>query len=79
MRSPLNDNVFALHVPKLTQTLAECLETGRRRSAAQVSYPRDFRWLLRLGGQAKRKEHGAKRKANNFFTHEFFLLAFADN
>ena len=28
-RSPLNDNVFSLHVPKLAQTLPECLDAGR--------------------------------------------------
>ena len=28
-RSPLNDNVFPLHVPKLAQTLPECLDAGR--------------------------------------------------
>ena len=27
--SPLNDNVFPLHVPKLAQTLPECLDAGR--------------------------------------------------
>ena len=29
--SPLNDNVFPLHVPKLAQTLPECLDAGRPR------------------------------------------------
>ena len=28
-RSPLNDNVFPLHVPKIAQTLPECLDAGR--------------------------------------------------
>jgi hypothetical protein len=59
MMSPLNDNVFTLHVPKLTQSLAECVDTGRRGQIAKVSYPMDFRWLLRVSGTAKRKEHGA--------------------
>ena len=28
-KSPLNDNVFPLDVPKLPQTLPECLDAGR--------------------------------------------------
>src|SRR5207247_107552 len=31
--------------------------------------PRNFRWLLRLSGDAKRKEQGAKRKSKNLFIH----------
>ena len=27
--SPINDDVFPLHITKLAQTLAECLEAGR--------------------------------------------------
>jgi hypothetical protein len=33
----------------------------------------NFRRLLRRGGTAKRKEHGAKRKADICFSHEFIL------
>ena len=57
--SILNDNVFPLHILQLTQTQAECLDTGRRGHTAKVSYPMDFRWLLRVSGTEKRKEHGA--------------------
>jgi hypothetical protein len=32
--------------------------------------------LLRLGGNAKRKEHGAKRKKKNLLTHRCLLMAF---
>ena len=28
-KSPLNDNVFPLHISKLAQTLPECLDAGR--------------------------------------------------
>jgi hypothetical protein len=28
-KSPLNDNVFSLHVPKLAQILSECLDADR--------------------------------------------------
>ena len=54
--SPLNDNVFPLHVTKLAQPLPECLDTGRDRgsgSTSKISYPRDFRRLLRLGADRK--------------------------
>src|SRR5262249_42205468 len=36
-----------------------------------VSYPGDFRWLLRLGHRAKRKEHSAKSQDRDFFLHAF--------
>jgi hypothetical protein len=40
---------------------------------------RDLWRLLRLSEKAKRKEHGAKREANDFFSHKFspafFLLS----
>ena len=32
--SPLNDDVFPLHVPKLAQTLPECLDAGVSRGMA---------------------------------------------
>jgi hypothetical protein len=35
--------------------------------------------LLRLGGQAQRKEHSAKREERDFFVHEFFLPIFIFN
>ena len=39
---------------EIAQTLAEYLNTlavSRRRCSVQVSYPREFRWLLRIGYQ----------------------------
>jgi hypothetical protein len=41
-----------------------------------MSYPGYFRRPLRIGGQAKRKEHGAKCKDGDFSLHEFLLLFF---
>jgi hypothetical protein len=38
---------------------------GFTRAAAQVTHPRQFLRLLRQRGNAKRKEHGAKRKTEN--------------
>jgi hypothetical protein len=34
-----------------------------------ASYPGNFLRLLRLGGQAERYEHGAKRQINDFVSH----------
>jgi hypothetical protein len=50
--SVLNNNVLPLHVPMLTQTLAECL--GERRGDSgriepQDAYPGDFLRVLRGG------------------------------
>src|SRR4029077_11413585 len=55
---PLNNNVFPLDVTELAQTLAERLVsagTAGKGGDNQISYPWDFRWLLRLRGRAKRK------------------------
>ena len=38
----------------------------------QETYAEDFSWLLRVGGTAKRKEHGAKRKDGDSSLHVFF-------
>ncbi len=51
--SPLNADVLPLHVPKLSQSLPECLEADQvsgMGNSSQESYPRDFLWLLRDGG-----------------------------
>jgi hypothetical protein len=45
-----------------------------------MTYSRKLRRLLRLSPNAKRKEHGAKRKANDCFSHwvsPLFFLLFA--
>ena len=44
---------------------------------AAVRYPDpwNFRWLLRLGGQAKRKEQSAKSKDRDYFLHVFSALS----
>jgi hypothetical protein len=47
----LNDNVFSLHVPKITQTLPKSLDSVRdsgRGGTDHKSYPRDLLRLLRL-------------------------------
>jgi hypothetical protein len=40
----------------------------------QNPYPRNFLRLLHLAGQAKRQEHGAKRKTDDVRSHEFSSL-----
>jgi hypothetical protein len=42
--------------------------------SGSITYPRDLLWLLRRGGKANRKEHSAKRKTEELFVHEGFLL-----
>jgi hypothetical protein len=66
--------------------LSECFEENgntRRCAIIEVTNAEDFSRLLRLGRFAKRKEHRAeriehraKRKATDFFPHDFsaFLL-----
>src|SRR5215813_1040409 len=59
-RSPLDHNVFSLHVTKLAQPLPECLgpiRHGREGSTSKVSNPRGPRRLLRLGCTGKRKHN----------------------
>jgi hypothetical protein len=56
--------------------LEKCLG-GNRTGSGQVTDPRNFR-LLRLGGNAKRKEHGAERKDGDFSLHVFLCLVSLD-
>jgi hypothetical protein len=80
----LNQDVFPLNVTEISQTLPEGIDVGIGSGGGgagplqQKSDPRDFRRLLRLGGEAKRKEQNAKRKPKDCFSHEFprvfFLL-----
>jgi hypothetical protein len=61
--SVLNDNVFPLHVAKLTQTPLESIDPalgGRNRAANQHAYPKNFLRLLRLG-EIKRIEKQQNR------------------
>ena len=50
----------------LPKRLHEDRSTGSSGSI-QETYAGDFSWLLRVSGNAKRKEQSAKRKANDFF------------
>ena len=59
---------------QIAQPLTECVDAGQLNGyATQVSYPVDFRWLLPVGGCAKRHERKAKRKTNELVTHQSFL------
>jgi hypothetical protein len=49
-----------------------CLK-GRGR-VSQESYPRHFRWLLRLCLEVKSQELSAKNEANDFCPHDFASL-----
>src|SRR5947208_11253653 len=55
--SPLNDDVFTLDIAKVTQPFAKRPDEiflKRRGGVPQKTYPRDFLWLLRRHGRAKR-------------------------
>src|SRR4030095_14717425 len=72
-RSPLNDNGFPLHIPKLAQPLEKGLFTGResgKGNTAQVSYPGDFRGLLRAHFNPAHRE--CDDESNN--PHQFWIL-----
>ena len=73
-KSVLDDEILSLDPLKLAHLLPERLHEDRAtRSIAWIeeTYAKDFPCLLRLGWKAKRQEHGAKREANEFFSHEF--------
>jgi hypothetical protein len=53
----------------LIEPFKKVLNRGRG-ARRNNSDPGDFRWLLRLGGQGKRKEHSAERKDKQFLTHK---------
>ena len=69
----LNQDSFSLSVAEISQSLPECPDldpwiisiTDRR----QKPYPRDLSRLLPIGGNAERKEHSAKRKTKESFSH----------
>ncbi|HEY7217176.1 MAG TPA: hypothetical protein VH985_02195, partial [Candidatus Binatia bacterium] len=60
--------VFSFNPAKLAQLLAERVQKDRATSSSawiQETYVEDFPWLLRRGGNAKRKEQSAKRDAKD--------------
>ena len=70
----LDGDILSLDPSKLAQLLPKRLQEDRAtRSSAyiQETYAGDFSCLLRLSGNAKRKEQSAKRKTNDFFLHQF--------
>ena len=77
-RSIFNENVFALDVTKLAQSLPEGFVTicdcGKRLSSYN-SNAKNFRWLLRLGCKAKRQKMAPRAKTKIFLTIEFLRAA----
>jgi len=58
-RSPLNNNIFSLDVPKLAQALEEGLGTlreSKKGGDSEKSYARDFRRLLRQSRNPTHRE-----------------------
>ena len=71
----LDGDIFSLNPAKLAQLLPERVHEDRATGSSaciQETYAEDFPCLLRVGGTAKRKEHGAKSKDGDFFLHVFF-------
>src|SRR5262245_36361556 len=70
----LYKNVFPLDITEIAQPLPECFDitpgTVGIFIGCYVSYPRDFRRLLRVCTNAKREEHGAEHKWNKLLMHE---------
>jgi hypothetical protein len=61
-------NIFSLNPSKLAQLLPERVNEDRTTGSGasiQETYAENFCRLLRLGGRAKRKEHGTKCKTND--------------
>ena len=74
----LNQDVFSLDITEIAQPLPECLDLRPGivgiASRCHKSYPRDFRRLLRLGGQDKAQRASApSAKPNDFSLHVLFL------
>ena len=71
---------MAILFPSIHPSLLSSCRNASKRTALpedsaiiQVTYAGDFACLLRLGGEAKRKEHGAKSKNRDFFVHRLSL------
>jgi hypothetical protein len=77
----IDGDILSLNPSMLAHLLPERLQEDRNtRSSAiiQETYAEDFSCLLRVGGNAKRKEQSAKRKAKEFFSHGFSITLVAD-
>src|SRR5262249_48542830 len=72
----LDGDILSLDPSKLAQLLPERLQADRATGSSgilQETYAGDFPCLLRLGGNAKRTEHGGKDKDSDFFLHAALL------
>jgi hypothetical protein len=61
-KSIIDGDILSLNPSKLSQLLPEYLQADRATGSSaiiQETYAVNLPWLLRLGGRAKRKEHGA--------------------
>jgi hypothetical protein len=70
----LDGEILSFNPAKLAQLLPERRHEDRAAGSSawiQITYADDFPCLLRVGGRAKRKEHGAKSKDRDFFLHAF--------
>jgi hypothetical protein len=63
-------DIFPFDITALAQTLSQFLQATF--SGYHDAYPRHFRWLLRLGGKAQRKEQGTNSERKDSLTHRTF-------
>ena len=73
----LNQDVFPLDVTKISQPLPECLDLRPRivgiTKSGHISYPRDFRGLLRGGEMRQSQSNNVARRERKIF---FFMAAY---
>src|SRR4029077_21252095 len=75
--APLNNDILSLNITELMQSFLECLVVRPRRGARhQITYPREFRQLLYLGGNDMREEQSAKRKTSDSLVHQLLSSIF---
>src|SRR5262249_23241111 len=75
--SVLDSEVLPLNPSELHHPLSEHVQkvtATNSRALFQIANPSGLRRLLRIGGLAKRKEHGAKGKDSDFLLYVFPAL-----
>src|SRR5262249_24844185 len=78
--SLLDDDVLTFQISQLSQPLLKSSQRALlnfQLNHRKKTYPRDLLRLLRLGGTAKRKEHGTNRKSKDVSIHCCLLTPYA--
>jgi hypothetical protein len=74
--SILDSYVLALDIPELTELSPYFLSGGRSGTGSEKANLSYLCRLLRLGGEANSKEHGAQSQTKHFSDHNFPLTPF---